>query len=496
MWHRFIGADLTANGALISYLYSPDSGYDQFSLPSGVNDNSNFIIQNSNEIACAGSIAAGSYTITLQISNGSLSYRQNVDFQVVPGKCRPKISGGRSRLTVLTTSGEVYMCGYLYSAPGQEGSWTIQTSPVLMNGSGSTMENEDIVDVVSGSSHSYFLTRECALFGVGSDFFGWFGVRTPTFQTPTELTALSSQKIVQVSTSIYSTLCLTYDGKVLSFGSNNWGQLGLNDTASRYTATSVQATTNTIDSVFIVSVGMGGSHSAVLGADNNIYTCGENANYQTSRNVTEDHLQFYTTTLNPCYRLWVGMNQLFTLSGAGNDLYSAGLNTNGALGLGSGTPINSSHFFTAADLSSVDVLQLSTQRNAAYLLSDSGDVYIFGNNVLTSSFPSSNPTPTLLSNSVYGSKTASQVSTGEHFAAILTEDGSIYTCGRNNRGELGLGHTIPVTSTFAEIPSFSAGTNERYATDRTPAMAETGEIISIFSVSWSSYSLDNNLSAL
>lgn len=505
MWHRYIGADSTGVGAFVSYLYSPDSGYTQFSLPSGVNDNNNFLIQNSNEIVCSGSIAQGSYTITVRVSNGSINYQQNIDFRVVAGSYHPKISAGLQHLVILTSGGEIYACGYAGDYQLGLGHTSGGGSLQRVNGSGSTLENEAISDIEAGEQSTYFLTREGAIFAAGTDTIGKFGVNgATTYTTPTELTALSSQKIVQVSSLSEHTACLTYDGTLLMFGNNLYGQLGLNNATNYTTATSVQAATNTIDSVFIISARVGKHHSSLLGSNSTIYTAGRNHQNQLSRSGEED--QFYTTTLSSCSGLWSGNHQLYALAGSGNDLYSAGWNFEGALGIGSGPAYDQGYNFTAADISSVNILQIASHTQASYLLSDSGGVYVFGENtydVLTdTSNTLDNPTPTILSSSLYGNKTASQVTMGQYFVAILTEEGSIYTCGRNNRGQLGLNFgntrmdTPSIINVYSEGSNFSVGANERFSTDQTPTLAETSAVTANFSITWATYSLEIDTIAL
>ena len=88
-------------------------------------------------------------------------------------------------------------------------------------------------------------------------------------------------------------LILKNDKTVWSCGRNNFSQLGLGDTAHRYTFT--QVTTNADD---IKSVYCGGYHTLILKNDGTLWGCGNNVYGQLGLGDTTDRNTFTQITTN------------------------------------------------------------------------------------------------------------------------------------------------------------------------------------------------------
>ena len=95
------------------------------------------------------------------------------------------------------------------------------------------------------------------------------GALSTTFLVQGSTTAASTFKIAGGG---YHTAVVMSDGTVRTFGFNNAGQLGVNDTTSRLTPVQVTAFTSA------TAVGCGVFHTAVLLSDGTVRTFGINTN--------------------------------------------------------------------------------------------------------------------------------------------------------------------------------------------------------------------------
>ena len=503
MWHRQIGTDLTGSGVFISKLYSPDSGYDQFSLPSGVEDNNYFQIQNTDEIACSGSISEGSYTIQLAVSNGTDTYLQSVAFTVVNGKTQPRISSGLFHFLALKNNGEVYSVGIGSDGRLGRGSGANYSSLGRIN----SLTSQNIIDVVAGEDSSFFLCRDGRVFVTGRNNARQLGHGTSHVYTPTQNTALASEFIVAVAASAsYSltahgggaTLFLTAQGEVFGAGKGNLGQLGLGYQASSINPpVSLQATHNILDAEFVLQISLGGDFCAIL-TSSNLYVAGRNDFGQLGRgstpvsNYTLESVSFGSTI--SYVKAATGWTYLADSSGT---LYGTGYNTSGVLGVGNTTNQTT---FTALNFG-YNVLDTwavatgsATSASATIILSNGNGDFRSGANGENQlgggiTAPSSSPTAMTLP----GGVTVTQAAVMSNSSIIMTSAGTLYSSGDSVYGELALGGTTSVTSYTST--GFSVGTNTLQPKIITPAMVETTlKQTSFFGISWASYELgDANL---
>ncbi len=92
-----------------------------------------------------------------------------------------------------------------------------------------------------------------------------------SYHTPNRVDSLIGQRPKQVSCGGFHTAVVTEDGKVLTFGGGEHGQLG-HDRFNRLMPTLVQA----LDDVSVSYVTCGWSHSVALTSDGHLYSWGKN----------------------------------------------------------------------------------------------------------------------------------------------------------------------------------------------------------------------------
>ncbi|KAG7400056.1 hypothetical protein PHYBOEH_007124 [Phytophthora boehmeriae] len=292
---------------------------------------------------------------------------------------------------------------------------------------------------------------------------------------------------------------------VYSFGQNTYGELALGDTFDRNVPTRVDLG-NGSDGKQVVDVACGNEQTAILFADGDVYTCGYNDSGQCAVGTTErvPTLRFSPSLSSKrCVRVFSGngSEHLAALSVTGN-LYTVGFNMRGQLGLGSATTVTEptlveelagkrvvdvacSYFHTAiimddgelyscgcndfGQLGSGDhngrliphpvgyffrrpVLAVACGQHYTVASLQEGGAVAFGKNdhgqlgISNTSEPVLEPTrlaPPL------DRAVVLQLSCGYHHTAAVTEDGAVYTFGRNDYGQLGLGHKMHMSMPMA-----------------------------------------------
>ncbi|KAL4144597.1 hypothetical protein PRNP1_013726 [Phytophthora ramorum] len=284
---------------------------------------------------------------------------------------------------------------------------------------------------------------------------------------------------------------------VYSFGQNTYGELALGDTIDRSKPTRVDLGSN--EDKRVVDVACGNEQTAILFEDGNVYTCGYNDSGQCAIGTTErvPTLRFSSgLSSNRTVRIFSGngSEHLAALSANGN-LYTVGFNMRGQLGLGTATTVTEatlveelsgkraadvgcSYFHTAIAMDNgelyacgcndygqlglgnhngqlvprpVDyffqrpVLAVACGQHYTVASLRDGGVVAFGKNdhgqlgLDSASEPVLQPTrlaPPL------DRAVVPQLSCGYHHTAVVTEGGAVYTFGRNDYGQLGLGHKL------------------------------------------------------
>ncbi len=217
---------------------------------------------------------------------------------------------------------------------------------------------------------------------------------------PLYLESIRIHRVTKVSTGFGHTLLCTDMGACLSFGRGMDGQLGHGRNANNFTPTVIDS----LREVFVIDVGAGLSHSCVISRPsdrfifcmglNTIGQCGQGNNSLTRINkpsLVSKGRQIYPVCVS------VGSMHSAVLSEDGT-VWSWGDNSYGQLGHG-----------------------LVPDRTVVRTVKNS-DRKFEPKKILAMRFA-----------------LVSHVALGAHHTAMITETGDLFTCGRNNRGQLGLG---------------------------------------------------------
>jgi alpha-tubulin suppressor-like RCC1 family protein len=230
------------------------------------------------------------------------------------------------------------------------------------------------------------------LYGWGANGNGRLGLgNTTNYSSPKQVGTLNNW--LSLSAGFYSTTSIKTDGTLWTWGGNYGGQLGLNSGSSYSSPKQVGALTNWSK------------------------TCGNNA--------------------------YVHSNASITTSGA---LYMWGLNNYGQLGLGNITNYSSPKQIGV----STDWLEVASGTYTTLAIKTNGTLWSWGSNfngVLGQSLSNINYTNVVNSPVQIGALTTwSKVAILNIAAAAIKTDGTLWTWGWNNFGQLGLGDTTVRTS--------------------------------------------------
>ena len=283
--------------------------------------------------------------------------------------------------------------------------------------------------VAGGRFHTAVLLEDGTVRTFGRNDQGQLGVNDTTSRlTPVQVWGISSSA-VSVACGAYHTAVLLADGTVRTFGFNSQGGLGIGDTTSRLTpVTVVNITTAT-------AVACGFGHTAVVLENGSVQTVGRNGygqlgiNDTTTRNTPVQVSVFTSATALACGREFTAIiNEDGTVRTFGFGQY-------GNLGVND----------TASRLTPVQVWGISSSAvnigcgafHTSVLLAD-GTARTFGNNV-EGQLGVNDTTSRLTPVQVWGiSSSAVNIGCGAYHTAVLLADGTVRTFGRGSDGEIGI----------------------------------------------------------
>lgn len=188
---------------------------------------------------------------------------------VLRGKTVIAINGSYNHSLALCSDGTLAAWGY--NGDGQLGNGTtIRSSvPILVPTLG-VLTGKTVVAIAAGSHSSLALCSDGTLVAWGA------GIKAPYAVSP--LGVLSGKAVIAIAAGGSHRLALCSDGTVASWGRNNQGQLGDNSTTDRSAPVAVIAT-GVLNGKCVVAIAAGDEHSLALCSDGTVVTWGNN-NYR------------------------------------------------------------------------------------------------------------------------------------------------------------------------------------------------------------------------
>ena len=330
---------------------------------------------------------------------------------------------------ILKNDGTLWSCGY--NEYGQLGLGDKNNRTTFTQ---ITTNGNNVKSIYCGGNHTFILKNDGTLWGCGYNDEGQLGLGDKTNRTTFTQITTNTDNIKEIYCGYSHTIILKNDGTLWGCGNNGYGQLGLGDGSSRYTFTRI--TTNADN---IKSVCCGESHTIILKDDGTLWGCGNNKFGQLGLGNKTNRTTFtqITTNAGDIKSIHGGWEQTLILKNDGT-LWGCGYNSFGSLGLG-----NSSHknTFTRATINADDIKSVYRGVYHTLILKNDGTLWDCG----------SNGNGELGLGDTSGRSTFTQITTNADDAKtfycsyyhtfMLKTDGSLWVCGANGYGQLGLGDT-------------------------------------------------------
>lgn len=193
------------------------------------------------------------------------------------------ISAGSYHSIAVNSNGDLYSWGW--NGQGQLGNGTNTDSnvPLPVRTAGTPMAGKKIVHVSTGGNFykgsSLALSSEGKVYSWGANDQGQLGNGTATnsnlpVEVKTEGTPMAGKKIIQTAIGVTHSMALDSEGKVYSWGENVNGLLGTGDAIPTLSPVLVRIGGTSMEGKKIVQISAGGAHSMALDSEGNIYAWG------------------------------------------------------------------------------------------------------------------------------------------------------------------------------------------------------------------------------
>lgn len=137
----------------------------------------------------------------------------------------------------------------------------------------STEEKTKIIKIAAGDEHNLILKSDGTVLSFGSNEYGQLGVGTTENKNlPVQVKGLTN--VIDISAGICHSLALKKDGTVWSWGSNFSGQLGDGTNQDRLLPIQVKGLTD------VIAISAGGDESMALKEDGTVWAWGDNQDYK------------------------------------------------------------------------------------------------------------------------------------------------------------------------------------------------------------------------
>ena len=349
-----------------------------------------------------------------------------------------QIAAGAEHSMALLSNGNVMVWGE--NSRGQLGldTTTNVMVPTIVN------NISDVKKITAGGYHSMILKNDNTLWTAGSGGYGQTGKNTSANST-TFTQILTETPITDVFTNYHHNAALDTTGAVWIWGYNAYGQLGTDRTSKILTPEQIPGIHD------IKSAAMGLQHTIFILDDGKIKSCGSNSYGQLGIERTLSYSSPHEVDgLTPIVSIAAGDASSFAID-VDSCVYAWGMNTAGQLGDGtrisSGSPVKLK--VNGTDFDGVSKIAAGYVHTVA--LKYDGTVWTWGNNNLGQlgiNGISSSQSPRQIPRSSFNNKTIADIVCGENHTLARADDGSLYVWGANTNGQLGIGST----STSQKIP--------------------------------------------
>ena len=332
------------------------------------------------------------------------------------------------------------------------------------------------VQVSGGSYHSLALSSSGAVYAWGWNGFGQLGNGTTTdshipVAVKTVGTSMAGKSITQISAggsfNDGHSLARASDGTVYAWGRGVYGQLGNGTTTDSNVPVAVKTVGTPMAAKTIIQISAGAGHSLALASDGTVYAWGQNTYGQLGNNVTTNSSSpvAVQTTGTPMagksiVNIAAGGYHSLALADDGT-VYAWGYNPTGQLGNGatvdSRTPVAVKA--TGTPMAGKNIIKIAAGVHNSLALASDGTVYTWGRGEFGqlgngTTTDSNIPVAVKTVGTPMASKTIIGISGGPAYMLAVDSNGKVYGWGRNANGQLGsLSHTDSSVPVASQIPA-------------------------------------------
>ena len=331
---------------------------------------------------------------------------------------------------------------------------------VTLTGTNFILKSKKIMQTVNGNGYSLALSADSTIYTWGRNEYGQLGNGVTATNSPVPVavktagTPMEGKTITQLSAKVWYALALASDGTVYSWGFNSWGQLGngTSGTANNASAPVAVKTAGTpMEGKTIVQVAAGATHSLALATDGTIYAWGKNeygqlGNDSTTNSPVPVAVKTAGTPMDgkTIIQIHAGYEHSLALASDGT-VYVWGRNNSGQLGKNDATDahIPAAVQTLGTPMAGKVIVQLAAGNSQSMALASDGTVYTWGwnqygqlgNGTTTNSRI---PVAVVTTGTPLAGKTITQITSGgSPNSLVLADDGAMYTWGWGQYGQLG-----------------------------------------------------------
>ncbi|CAG8466864.1 15822_t:CDS:2 [Acaulospora colombiana] len=286
--------------------------------------------------------------------------------------------------------------------------------------------------------------------------------------TPTLNSILDKMSVIDMSSGNLHCAALTHDGRVVTWGCNDHGSLGRRTASNEEMA--IPAYAEGIEGVEITKIVCGGSISLAISSDGYLYMAGT---FKGQSGVLGFKVKEKTPTQQMTFVLYEPAKELVVVDAAAGTDHAVVLTTEGYVYCwGSGEAgqlarkVSERHATSGLYPNKLNLIGIEKVFSGAFhsfAVQQDGTVYAWGlNNFGQCGFTSKDVfimQPTIVE--FFNDKRVKIIAAGEHHTLALLEDGRVFSFGRADYGQLGLGELRQRNIPIPTLISVSAGKVDR-----------------------------------
>ncbi|PFX34572.1 X-linked retinitis pigmentosa GTPase regulator [Stylophora pistillata] len=302
------------------------------------------------------------------------------------------------------------------------------------------IRDDAVVHLACGDEHSAVVTENGKLYTFGSNDWGQLGHgSTVQFPNPKLVKRLKPEKVRLVAAGRNHTIVSTESGKLYSFGCGSDGQLGHGNCESSLVPKAIES----LPDQQYALLSCGSDFTAAVTEEGQLYTWGSNSEGQIGhRDEIDDDSCLIPRKVKlrgKVVSVACGYYHMAVVTDDGS-LFTCGENESGKLGLDESQTGDTSKVQKLFSINE-EVVSVACGGNHTVAVTKSGKLYSFGQGDHgqlghgSSLLECSTPKQVTSLRNIY----VRFVSCGESHTAIVTKHGNLYTCGDGRHGKLGMG---------------------------------------------------------